>query len=245
MIQQEAKGKISDDKLEKASDQLTYVETHLSLFIILLSLILTLVFIYCTHLKLDVRQWPRLYAMLLSFCAALSVTMAYTSLINTIVVIRGIYKQKFDEYLYYYPIATQIFREYNKIVLSGLIKFWFVSIPILVLTIVVVETKGVLFLPVIFLIIIGFVFFTLYPFYFTKAKISELKMQTIAFIVKTQDISENQHLDRSMAIVKIAQDSPSQASSNSQMLFWSTILAGCSFALEQILTPILSQIFVS
>ena len=191
---------------------------------------------------INVLPYLNLYAAILTFGAALLVTMAYAMLINVIVVIREIYKLRFKQYVRYYPISTEIFNEYNEIILSGLIRFWSVSLPVLFLSIAVVKIKGMVFMTIVFLIIIGFALFTLYPFYFTKAKIFELKMQTIADVVNIQEIDQSCNLNTRISITKLVQDSPSQISDNYQMLFWSTALAGCTVALEQVLPPIIATL---
>lgn len=231
-------GLVEKGEIKEISD-LDMASNDMFLFSFMAAVLLTWLFMRYTHLRFDGYKYLTVYAFIVTFFAARTVILAYAVLINRIFVIRKIYWCKFNNYVTYYPISTNIFSEYNKLIISGLCRFWFVSILVLLLTVIVMETTEWMTVAIILLIILGFVLFTLYPFYFTRAKVNELKLQAIESIIEANDFQNAERPDKSIALVKMIQDSPDQASGNSQMLFWSTVAASCSFALERLLTYLL------
>jgi len=85
-----------------------------------------------------------------------------------------------------------------------------------------VEHKDPIFIAVVSLAIIGFILFTFFPFYITKKKIIELKMESIESLVDTENV---QGIQSSESSVKLILESPSQISTNYYTLYWSTLLA--------------------
>lgn len=192
---------------------------------ILLSLGITFAFISNTDLELSSVRGLKEYAGFLVFCAALSTILAYASLILDVFAIWLVYNGTFKEYVFFYPVSTKIFREYNKIITRGLIRFWLVCAFVLFLTFIVVTYKNSIFIFVMFLVVFGFILFTFFPFYITKKKIIELKMQTIASLVAAKDSIDDQHIRTKESTVKFVQESPSQISTNYYTLYWSSFLA--------------------
>lgn len=226
-ISREAIGvELSDSEMDEVHRWLHLIIRHYApAFAVSISLYTAIVFVRNTELNLSSVAGLRMYAGFLVFFAALSTILAYTSLILDVYAIRIVYNGTFQKYVFFYPVSTRIFREYNKIITCGLIRFWMVGICVLFLTCIVVVRKGLIFITVIGLVIFGFLLFTFFPFYMTKKKIIELKMQTIASLVAAKDIIDNQHIQNTESTVKIIQESPSQISTNYYTLYWSTLMA--------------------
>lgn len=182
----------------------------------------TFVFLKKTELDLLTVDLLEIYAGLLVFFAALSTILAYATLILDIFAIQAVYNSTFNKYVFLCPVSTKIFREYNKIITHGLIRFWAVGSCVLFLTFIVVEHKDPIFIAVVSLAIIGFILFTFFPFYITKKKIIELKMESIESLVDTENV---QGIQSSESSVKLILESPSQISTNYYTLYWSTLLA--------------------
>lgn len=233
---------VSAEMCGQAERHLAWTERNAAVPAAVVATGLSISFLFFSTLRLANNVFLFAYAGILAIIAAFSSAMAYISLINLIIVIYEIYQLKFEHYVFYYPISTNIFRQYNHIIVSGLIRFWAVSILLLLMIFFALGIKGFQVVAVVSFIILGFILFTLYPFYFTQVKISELKMQTIATIVGDKPSVSKKIADNDMNIIKMVQNSPSQTSSNFQMLFWSTAVAGCSFALEKVLSPLLTTI---
>lgn len=218
--------KLSDSEMQKVYKCLHHVMWHyVPISSILISLYTAFVFVNNTELNLSSVRWLQAYAGFLVFFAALSTILAYTSLILDVYAIRVVYNGTFQKYVFFYPVSTKIFKEYNKIITCGLIRFWVVGICVLFLTFIVVVHKGPIFITVMGLAIFGFLLFTFFPFYITKKKIIELKMQTIASLVDTKDIAYDWHIQNKESTIKLIQESPSQISTNYYTLYWSTLLA--------------------
>lgn len=223
-IVQEAKDvELYDLEIQKVHKWPYHIMHHyIPVLAILLSLGATFAFVSKTELHLSDFFGLRLYAGFLVFFAALSTILAYAFLILDVYAIRVVYNGTFRKYVFFYPVSTKIFREYNKIITRGLIRFWLVGSFVLFLTFIVVARKDPIFITVAVLAVIGFLLFTFYPFYITKKKIIELKMQTIASLVDTKDAQQIQGKE---STVKLIQESPSQISTNYYTLYWSSLLA--------------------
>ncbi len=214
---------LCDSEIQKVHKWLYHITHHyIPVLAILLSLGTAFAFVSSTELHLSDILGLRLYAGFLVFFAALSTILAYAFLILDVYAIRVVYNGTFRKYVFFYPVSTKIFREYNKIITHGLIRFWLVGSFVLFLTFIVVVRKGPIFITVVALAVIGFLLFTFYPFYITKKKIIELKLQTIASLVDTEDAQQIQSKE---SIVKFIQESPSQISTNYYTLYWSSLLA--------------------
>ena len=218
--------KLSDSEIEAVEKRLYHIMRYYTpVCTILISLGVAYVFVSNTELNLSAVSWLQMYAGFLVFFAALSTILAYTSLIFDVTAIQAVYNGTFKKYIFFYPVSTKIFREYNKIITRGLIKFWLVGSCVLFLTFIVVVHKGPIFITVTALAVIGFLLFTFFPFYITKKKIIELKMQTIASLVDAENIIDDQHIQSRESTIKFVQESPSQISTNYYTLYWSTLLA--------------------
>ena len=121
-------------------------------------------FVRNTELDLLTVDLLEIYAGVLVFFAALSTVLAYATLIFDISAIQTVYNSTFRKYAFFCPVSTKIFREYNKIITRGLIRFWCVGSCVLFLTFIVVEHKDPIFIAVVSLAIIGFILFTFFPF---------------------------------------------------------------------------------
>lgn len=183
------------------------------------------VFVKNTELDLLTVNLLKIYAGFLVYFAALSTILAYATLIFDIFAIQAVYNSTFYKYTFLCPVSTKIFREYNKIVTRGLVRFWIVGSCVLFLTFIVVEHKDPIFLTVVSLAIIGFILFTFFPFYITKKKIIELKMESIESLMDTKNVQNDQSIQNRASSVRLILESPSQISTNYYTLYWSTLLA--------------------
>lgn len=229
------------NKNSKIAIYVKYIEEYFVILIILGSIAITSLFINNTRLKLS--DYPKVlsyYVAVLVFCAAFTVIMSYAMLIALIFIMREVYNLEFDTYTTYYPISTKIFQEYNKVIAYGLVRFWIISIIVISLVLFVVKFSDAYALVsgVFLLIFLGFIIFTLYPYYYTSKKVSELKVRTIGTIVDSKDFNTDNNLHSNEVIIKIVQESPSQVSTNFYMLVWSS-----TTAILGIVLPLLSQLF--
>jgi len=103
------------------------IRQYVSVLAILISVGVAFVFVNNTELDLSSVDGLEVYASFLVFFAALSTILAYTSLILDISAIQIVYNSTFRKYVFFYPVSTKIFREYNKIITRGLIRFWTVG----------------------------------------------------------------------------------------------------------------------
>ncbi len=192
---------------------------------VFMSLCITHVFIKYTQLNLSEVSGLSLFAHVLVFFAALSTILACFSLICNIIAIQTVYSGTFKNYVFFYPVSTMIFRKYTEIISHGLIRFWLVGGCVFFLTFIVVTRRGFIFTIIAILVFGGFLLFTYFPFYITKKKILELKLQTISLLVNAENAMDDQLIHGKEAIIKIVQESPSQISTNYYTICWSTILA--------------------
>ena len=200
------------------------------LLAVVFSLFVSLLFVSYTNLSLSKYHYLSLYAYVLVFSVAMSVSMAYIILVISVLSMRKVYLHNFRKYDLFCPISTNIFKSYNRLIASGLTRFWMVSIPVLCLTLFVTQRNS-LIVSIAILIVLGFVIFTIYPFYFTGAKVNELKMSSMRRLLKSRAAWSDK-----AQIAKVLQDSPNQTTGNIQSLFWSTALAGCTFAIQQLIS---------
>lgn len=117
----------------QAKQHLTWTERNAAIPAAVVAAGLTISFLFFSTLKLSDNVFLFAYAGILAIIAAFSSAMAYISLINLIIVIYEIYQLKFEHYVFYYPISTNIFQQYNHIIVSGLFRFWAVSILLLLM----------------------------------------------------------------------------------------------------------------
>ena len=184
-------------------------------------------FVFIRNTELDLRTLSLLevYASVLVFFAALSTILAYATLIFDIYAIKTVYDSTFNKYARFCPVSTKIFRKYNKIITRGLTRFWCVGSCVLFLTFIVVKHKEPIFIAVVFLAVIGFIVFTFFPFYITKKKIIELKMEAIESLVDAEDVQDINNIQCREVAIRLILESPSQISTNYYTLYWSTLLA--------------------
>lgn len=143
-----------------------------------------------------------------------------------IMCMKEVYEWEFREYTYIYPLATTIFNRFNGICTYGLICFWAIGTILILLSLVVFDTSSIGVMLVIgSLILLGYVFFTFYPYYLTRKKVSLLKLQTIrtVFLAKNMMIKEN--YDRYAEVIKNVSDSPNVLSTNFNLVLTSTLTA--------------------
>lgn len=201
------------------------MQDYVTFFAIPASMGVAYLFVNYTQLNLSSAVWLQLYAYFLVFFAALTTILAYASLFFDVIAIWMVYNRTFKKYTFFYPVSTEIFREYNKIITHGLIRFWTVGVFVLALTYIVMAHKDPIFFTIMGLAVFGFLMFTFFPFYITKKKIMELKMQTIASLVDGKDIKDYQYIQSIESILKFIQESPSQISTNYYTLYCSSLLA--------------------
>lgn len=143
-----------------------------------------------------------------------------------IMCMKEVYEWEFREYTYIYPLATTIFNRFNGVCTYGLICFWAIGIILIFLSLMVFDKSSLgLMLVIGSLILLGYVFFTFYPYYLTRKKVSLLKLQTIRtmFLAKNMMIKEN--YDSYVEVIKNVSDSPNVLSTNFNLVLTSTLTA--------------------
>jgi len=143
-----------------------------------------------------------------------------------IMCMKEVYKWDFRQYTYIYPLATEIFDKFNGVCTCGLICFWAIGIILIFLSLVVLAEKALgLILIIGGLIFFGYVFFTFYPYYLTRRKVSLLKLQTIRTIFLARNMMIKANYDKYIEMIKNVSDSPNVLSTNFNLVVTSTFTA--------------------
>ncbi len=143
-----------------------------------------------------------------------------------IMCMKEVYKWDFKQYIYIYPLATEIFGKFNGVCTCGLTCFWAIGIILIFLSLAVFNANSIGFMLFIgCLIFAGYVFFTFYPYYLTRKKVSLLKLQTIRKIFLTRNMMIKENYDEYIEMIKNISDSPNVLSTNFNLVVTSTLTA--------------------
>ncbi len=143
-----------------------------------------------------------------------------------IMCMKEVYERDFRQYTYIYPLATEIFDKFNGVCTYGLICFWAIGIILIFLSLAVFDADSFgLMLFIGGLIFAGYVFFTFYPYYLTRRKVSLLKLQTIRTVFLARNMMIKENYDRYIEVIKNVSDSPNVLSTNFNLVLTSTLTA--------------------
>lgn len=173
------------------------------------------------------------------FLVSVLITITFYGYIYFMVIVmcmRDVYNSDFKEYVFIYPIATNIFEKYTRICSFGLILFWVIGFILILLSLIVFSIDAFFIMAIIgILIFAGYLIFTFYPYYLTRKKISTLKMQTIRDMCERNNMLEKSVFDSYINIIKYISESPDVMTSNFQLILTSTLAA-----IASLITPFLS-----
>lgn len=143
-----------------------------------------------------------------------------------IMCMKEVYEWDFRQYTYIYPLSTEIFDKFNGACTYGLACFWAIGIILIFLSLAVFDTDSFgLMLFIGCLIFAGYVFFTFYPYYLTRKKVSLLKLQTIRTIFLARNMMIKANYDKYIEMIKNVSDSPNVLSTNFNLVVTSTLTA--------------------
>lgn len=175
------------------------------------------------------NKWDRCtcaYATLLVGTLIGATLYGYIYFFIIIMCMRRIYEEEFEKYIYVYPLATEVFGIYNRICTYGLVCFWAIGIILIFLSLVVFDKSSWGLLLIIgALILAGYVFFTFYPYYLTRKKVSLLKLQTIRILCSDKDMLKKENYDNYIEMIKSVSESPTILSTNFNLVLTSTLTA--------------------
>lgn len=178
----------------------------------------------------------QIYAVFLVSALIMVTFYGYIYFMVIVMCMRDVYNSEFKDYVFIYPIATDIFEKYTRICSFGLILFWGIGFILILLSIIVFSIDAFFIMAVIgILIFAGYLIFTFYPYYLTRKKISSLKMQTIREVCKRNNMLEKSVFDSYISIIKYTSESPDVMMSNFQLVLTSTLAA-----IASLVTPFLS-----
>lgn len=178
----------------------------------------------------------QIYAVLLVSVLIMITFYGYIYFMVIVMCMRDVYNSNFKDYVFIYPIATDIFEKYTRICSFGLILFWAIGFILILLSIIVFSIDAFFIMAVIgILIFAGYLIFTFYPYYLTRKKISALKMQTIREVCERNNMLEQSVFDSYVNIIKYISESPDVMTSNFQLVLTSTLAA-----IASLVTPFLS-----
>lgn len=178
----------------------------------------------------------QIYAVLLVSILIMITFYGYIYFMVIVMCMRDVYNSNFNDYVFIYPIATDIFERYTRICSFGLILFWAIGFILILLSVIVFSIDAFFIIAVIgILILAGYLIFTFYPYYLTRKKISALKMQTIRELCERNNMLEKSVFDSYVSIIKYISESPDVMTSNFQLILTSTLAA-----IASLVTPFLS-----
>lgn len=178
----------------------------------------------------------QIYAVVLVSVLIMITFYGYIYFMVIVMCMRDVYNSNFKDYVFIYPIATDIFEKYTRICSFGLILFWAIGFILILLSIIVFSIDAFFIMTVIgILIFAGYLIFTFYPYYLTRKKISALKMQTIREVCERNNMLEKSIFDSYVNIIKYISESPDVMTSNFQLVLTSTLAA-----IASLVTPFLS-----
>lgn len=143
-----------------------------------------------------------------------------------IMCMKEVYEWDFRKYTYTYPLATTIFNRFNEICTYGLGRFWSIGAILIFLSLIIFDQKSFSVMLIIGgLILIGYIFFTFYPYYLARKKVSLLKLQTIRTMCFAKNMMETDNYNNYSEMIKNVSDSPNVLSTNFNLVLTSTAAA--------------------
>ena len=165
------------------------------------------------------------YIIILAIMYITTMLLAFGCALYIIFKISSIFNEEFKQYDIKYPIATQIFRECYHIFFHGIVLFWVIGILLFILiTLLCLNTAAAsdtislniyTIITAYISILLGFILSTIYPYYITKRKVEELKLESIN---KLNSENNKNHKD-----IQQIKESPNNINSNTSVRVYSTL----------------------
>ena len=172
------------------------------------------------------KRYTCIYASILVGVLIWVTLYGYIYFFIIIMCMKEVYECDFREYIYIYPLATAIFDKFNGVCTYGLFCFWAIGIILILLSLVVFDASSYGLMIIIGgLILLGYLFFTFYPYYLTRKKVSLLKLQTIRTVFLAQNMMVKENYDSYVEVIKNVSDSPIVLSTNFNLVLTSTLTA--------------------
>lgn len=175
----------------------------------------------------------KVYIYLCFLAAIYIVTMllAFRCAIYLILKISSIFNQDFKNYVRIYPLSTPIFEKCYHMFFHGIVLFLIICVLLFILisllclnTAAFTDPKSLnkyIIVIAYICILISFILSTIYPYYITKRKIEELKLESIS---KLKPYTKSYFIT-----VKHIKDSPNNINSNTSIRIYSTLTIALSF----------------